>query len=97
MKYGAILCIAHPHVFLISPGVHLCKHSPSRDTVQPIRIINPTHKSKFVTKVWHDVRERFELAETLKLKLIETFEDKLLLFMNLVWLSGTTHGGKAVD
>jgi len=42
-----------------------------------VRIINPEQRSRFVTKIWHHVRERFNSPDILKLRLMETFEDKL--------------------
>ena len=40
-----------------------------------VRIINPEQKTKFIAKVWHDIK--FQSAQQLKQKLISTFEEKL--------------------
>ena len=48
-----------------------------------VRFINPDQKSKFVTKIWHDVHEKFSSATALKLKLVDTFEEKLPSFSDL--------------
>ena len=45
-----------------------------------VRIINPEQKSKHVTKVWHNVTEKFSTCDQL---LIECFEDKLPTFSEL--------------
>ena len=42
-----------------------------------VRIINPERKSEHVTKIWHNVDKKFATCKELKLKLIETFEEKL--------------------
>ena len=48
-----------------------------------MRIINPEQKSKHVTKIWHNVDKKFATCKELKLKLIETFEEKLPNFSEL--------------
>ena len=42
-----------------------------------VRIINPEQKAKFVTKVWHDVSEKFVSVDHLKQMLVSTFKEKL--------------------
>ena len=42
-----------------------------------VKIVNPEYKSRFVTKIWHNVSERFDSPDSLKQKLVENFEDKL--------------------
>lgn len=42
-----------------------------------VRFINPDQKSKFITKIWHDVHEKFESVSDLKHKACADFEDKL--------------------
>lgn len=42
-----------------------------------VEILNAEHKSKFVTKIWHNVHDKFNCPQALKDKLYETFEDKL--------------------
>ena len=42
-----------------------------------VRIINPAQKSKYITKVWHNVTEKFVSASALKQRLLDTFEEKL--------------------
>lgn len=42
-----------------------------------VRFINPDHKSKYVTKVWHNVHDKFMSVSDLKQKALENFEDKL--------------------
>lgn len=48
-----------------------------------VKIINPEQRSKFVTKIWHNIHEKFDCPETLKRKLVESFEDKLPLASDL--------------
>ena len=48
-----------------------------------VRKINPKRKSEHITKVWHNVDKKFATCKELKLKLIETFEDKLPNFSEL--------------
>lgn len=48
-----------------------------------VRFINPEQKSKFVTKIWHNVSEKFSSVSALKLKLVETYEEKLPSFTDL--------------
>ena len=47
-----------------------------------VRLINPEQKSNFVTKIWHNVSEKFSSMSALKLKL-ETYEEKLPSFTDL--------------
>ena len=42
-----------------------------------VHIINPEQKTKFITKVWHNVHDKFQSAQQSKQKLISTFEEKL--------------------
>ena len=42
-----------------------------------VRIINPDLKSKFISKVWHDVNEKFCSTKHLKQMLNSTYEEKL--------------------
>ena len=42
-----------------------------------VKILNPEYKSKFVTKIWHNVCERFDSPDMLKERLVKSFEDKL--------------------
>jgi hypothetical protein len=42
-----------------------------------VKILNPDRRSKFVTKIWHNVGEKFQSPEALKERLVKTFEDKL--------------------
>jgi len=55
-----------------------CKLSlPSTQYNYLVCIISPEQKTKFITKVWHDVHERFLSTLQLKQKLISTFQEKL--------------------
>ena len=42
-----------------------------------VKILNPEQKSKFVTKIWHNMHDRFDSPNSLKEKLVATFKDKL--------------------
>lgn len=42
-----------------------------------VKILNPEQKSKFMTKICHNVRDRFDSPKSLKEKLVATFKDKL--------------------
>ena len=42
-----------------------------------VHIINPAQKSKYITKVWHNVTEKCLSASALKQRLLHTFEEKL--------------------
>lgn len=42
-----------------------------------VKVLNPDQKSKFVTKIWHNIREKFHSPEALKERLVKSFEDKL--------------------
>ena len=42
-----------------------------------MKIVNPEQKSRFVTKIWHNVGTKFDSPATLKERLFETFQDKL--------------------
>jgi len=48
-----------------------------------VRVINPEQRSKYITKIWHYVRQKFDSPDTLKYKLIESFEDKLPSFSDI--------------
>ena len=64
-----------------------------------VRIINPEQRSRFVTKIWHHVRERFNSPDLLKLRLIETFEDKLppLSELELGYLEKKTNAKRWIE
>ena len=57
--------------FLIQIGTN--SPPPSAEYNYLVRIINPEQKTKFITKVWHDVHEKFESTQQLKKQLIITF------------------------
>lgn len=42
-----------------------------------VRFINPDQKSKYVTKIWHEVHDKFESVSHLKQRACDDFEDKL--------------------
>ena len=42
-----------------------------------VRFTNPDQRSKFVTKIWHDMHDKFMSVSILKQKACESFEDKL--------------------
>ena len=50
---------------------------PSTQYNYLMRIISPEQKTKFITKVWHDVHEKCLSTPQLEQKLISTFEEKL--------------------
>lgn len=50
---------------------------PSTQYNYLVRVINPEQKTKFITKVWHDVHEKFQSTQQLKKQLIITFGEKL--------------------
>ena len=64
-----------------------------------VRIINPEQRSRFVTKIWHHVRDRFNSLDLLKLRLIETFEDKLppLSELELGYLEKKTNAKRWIE
>ena len=41
-----------------------------------LKIFNPEQKSKFVTKIWHNVQEKFSSPNTLKERLVKTLAEK---------------------
>jgi len=55
---------------------------PSTQYNYLVPIISPEQKNKFITKVWHDVHEKFLSTQQLKQKLISTFEEKLPHFLS---------------
>ena len=66
------------------PRTSLSTNTPSPHYKYLVRIINPEQRSKHVTKIWHDVYERFYCADQLKTKLINDFEEKLPQLSDLV-------------
>ena len=44
-----------------------------------VRFINPDQKSKYITKIWHGIHEKFESVSALKQRACEDFEDKLYI------------------
>ena len=50
--------------FLIQMGTN--SPPPSTQYSYLVRIINPEQKTKFITKVWHDVHEKFQSTQQLK-------------------------------
>ena len=64
--------------------MHICNGLQVSSTYKyVVRIINPERKSEHVTKIWHNVDKKFATCKELKLKLIETFEEKLPNFSEL--------------
>ena len=57
------------------------RHSPPPSKYS--YLINPDLNTKFMTKVWHDVNEKFLSADELKHKLTSSFEEKLPPFSEL--------------
>ena len=64
-----------------------------------VRIINQEQRSKFITKIWHHIHERFNTPGMFKLKLIETFEDKLppLSELELGYLEKKTNAKRWIE
>ena len=71
-----------------SSAIYIFLQGPlaSADSPQPstaphykylVRIINPGQKSKYITKIWHNVNEQFQHAKQMKKQMIDDFEDRL--------------------
>ena len=61
-------------------ATHLARNSNTRYNYL-VQFTNPDRK--FVMKIWHDVYERFVSASALKLKMAESFEEKIPPFLDL--------------
>ena len=48
-----------------------------------VRFISCNRKSKYVTRIWHEVHDVFESPPELKKKLVEDFPDKLVTSLAL--------------